>query len=184
MKIISRSVRRTFHNNDRIGQQSNRTAYRTNQRLRRFQPRMRPESYLRQMRHNSIRSTYRLRSFCRPDRDFTTRFGNYRGIPHFLIRLKLQRFICIYQPSRIIFQQFRIHPFNICRCILQMRAYHAIPVFPVYQLYPSHIHLYQRRTAPLSCLQQYQPYRQTFRPHIFKLRKQATLRPIESKRNI
>ena len=74
MEIITRTVGRTLHDNQRIGQQRHRPAYRTYQRLGRTLPRPRPKSHLGKMCHDGIGTPNRLGRLGR-------RYGNTASRP-------------------------------------------------------------------------------------------------------
>ncbi|CDA22834.1 unknown [Bacteroides sp. CAG:144] len=68
--------------------------------------------------------------------------------------------------------------------IFQMGAYHTVPILAVNQLYPRHIKLHERGTAPLPCFQQDKTHGLSRPPLRFEPEQQFTLRTIQAKRHI
>ena len=65
-----------------------------------------------------------------------------------------------------------------------MGAYHTVPILAVNQLYPRHIKLHERGTAPLPCFQQDKTHGLSRPPLRFEPEQQFTLRTIQAKRHI
>ena len=130
------------------------------------------------MGHGDIDTPHRFLTFGRSDGDPAVAPDDDRGVGHTLEGAEFGLAL-VEQPVGVVGQQFAVHAFDVGRRLLDVGAYHAVPVAPVYQLYPGHVDLYKGGAAPLAGFEQDEANGAVGGAHGFEHAQYAALRPVE-----
>jgi len=156
VEIVADSVGRALDDNQCVGPQRDARTHCPDIVERRMAVRRLPEGHLAQMDHRVVVATSRVLVFARSQRHLAAARGYVAGVDRPLEAA--ERGLDAVGPVAlgVIVEHRGIHAADVRRRVLDVGADERVPVVVVHHLYPRHVHLYQRRPAPLPGLEQYQ----------------------------
>ena len=113
-----------------------------------------PEGHLGQVGHCQVEPAHGILAARRPADDQTVAATQLLHVSAAFIVGKLQLLLLVLEVIGIVAQQQAVHLFDGTRRVVLVATDHTVPARVQHQLEPGHIHLHQRRAAPLAGLEQ------------------------------